>query len=563
MLGLALPSSKSDNLAVGPMDDESIALGRTAFEQRKWTAAYTRLAAADKASPLEPHDLDRLGTAAYLVGEDTASVDARSRAYHGFLERGEPVRAARSAFWLIFTIWGKPDFQAQATGWQARVRRLLNECSEECAEHGLLLCGSAFQRVRAGDFEAAYSEFKEAARIGARFKDPDLTALARHGEGRSLVMMNRTGDGFAMLDEVMVAVTSGEVGPMIAGVVYCSVISACHDQFDLRRAQEWTTALAGWCATQPDLVPFRGSCLIHRSELLQMHGEWQDAIGEVQRACERLAIRGNESDIGAAYYQQAELYRLRGEFEKAEEAYRLASRAGRKPDPGLALLRLAQGQHEAAVVAIRRVLQEVQTVRMRAQALGASVEIMLANHDVAAARSAAEELNVIAGKLDAPFLRAASAQALGAVALVAGNVDESIGSLREALTEWQGLDAPYPLAQVRALIGLAYRKLGDEDGARLEFDAAQEVFERLGAAPDAARMTALLTPATRPLSGGLTGREVEVLRLVAAGKTNRTIAGELAISEKTVARHVSNIFTKLDLSSRSGATAYAYEHKLL
>jgi DNA-binding CsgD family transcriptional regulator len=545
------------------MEDESLALGRTAFEQRKWSAAYTRLAAADKASPLEPDDLDRLATAAYLVGEDTASVDVRGRAYHGFLERGESVRAARSAFWLIFTIYGKPDFQAQATGWQARARRLLSECSEECAEHGLLLCGSAFQRARAGDFETAYSEFKEAARIGARFKDPDLTALARHGEGRALVTMNRSVDGFAMLDEVMVAVTSGEVGPMIAGVVYCSVISACHDLFDLRRAQEWTTALAGWCATQPDLVPFRGSCLIRRSELLQLHGEWQDAIGEVQRACERLASRGNESDAGAAYYQQAELYRLRGEFEKAEEGYRLASRAGRKPDPGLALLRLAQGQTEAAGVAIRRVLQEVQTVRMRAQALSASVEIMLASHDVPAARSAADELKVIADKLDAPFLRAASAQALGAVALAAGNVDASIESLREALSEWQELDAPYPLAQVRTLIGLAYRKLGDEDGARLEFDAAQEAFERLGAAPDTARLTALLTPTTRPLSGGLTGREVEVLRLVAAGKTNRTIATELAISEKTVARHVSNIFTKLDLSSRSGATAYAYEHKLL
>jgi DNA-binding CsgD family transcriptional regulator len=544
------------------MEDESLPLGRTAFEQRKWSSAYARLDAADKASPLDPDDLDRLATAAYLVGEDAASVDARGRAYHGFLERGEPVRAARSAFWLIFTIYGKPDFQAQATGWQSRARRLLNECSE-CVEHGLLLCGSAFQKARAGDFTAAYAEFKEAARIGVQFKDPDLTALARHGEGRSLVMMDRSADGFAMLDEVMVAVTSGEVGPMIAGVVYCSVISACHDLFDLRRAQEWTTALAGWCAAQPDLVPFRGSCLIHRSELLQLHGEWQDAIGEVQRACERLAIRGNESDIGAAYYQRAELHRLRGEFEKAEEAYRLASRAGRKPGPGLALLRLAQGQHEAAVVAIRRVLQEAQTVRMRAQALGAGVEIMLASHDIAGARCAAEELKVIAGTLDAPLLRAASAQALGAVALAAGNVDESTGSLREALTEWQELDAPYPLAQVRALIGLAYRKLGDEDGARLEFDAAQEAFERLGAAPDAARMTAFLTPTSRPLSGGLTGREAEVLRLVAAGKTNRTIAIELAISEKTVARHVSNIFTKLDLSSRSGATAYAYEHKLL
>jgi DNA-binding CsgD family transcriptional regulator len=545
------------------MENESLALGRTAFDQRKWSAAYTRLAAADKKSSLEPEDLDLLATTAYLVGKDAASIDARGRAYHGFLDRGEPVRAARSVFWLVFTLYGKPDFQAQAAGWHARARRLLDERSEECVEHGLLLCGSAFQRARAGEFAAAHSEFMEAARIGARFKDPDLTALARLGEGRALVMMNRSADGLAMLDEVMVAVTSGEVEPMIAGVVYCSVIGACHDLFDLRRAQEWTTALASWCATQPDMVPFRGACLVHRSELLQLHGEWQDAIDEVQQACERFVHAGNEPDAGAAYYQQGELFRLRGEFERAEEAYRLASRSGRKPDPGLALLRLAQGQLDAAAVSIRRVLQEAPTVRMRAQTLSAAVEIMLASHDVPGARSAAEELKILADKLEAPFLRSASAQALGAVALAAGKVDESIGPLREAATWWQELDAPYSLAQVRALLGLAYRKLGDEDGAKLEFEAAQEVFERLGAAPDAARMTALLTGATRPLSGGLTGREAEVLRLVAAGKTNRTIATELAISEKTVARHVSNIFTKLDLSSRSGATAYAYEHKLL
>jgi len=542
---------------------EALARGRAAFKQDAWSEAYTQLAAADSVAPLEPEDLDRLATAAYLVGEDAASADACTRAHHGFLERGETIRAARSAFWLAFAMLDKPSQQAQAGGWLARARRLLDESAQECVEQGFLLCAFAFQRVGAGDVAAAHTAFGEAVQIGARFKDPDLVALARHGEGRVLLRLNRTADGLTMLDEVMVAVTCGEVGPVVAGVVYCSVLGACHELFDLRRAKEWTAALAGWCAAHPDMVPFRGQCLTLRSELLQLHGAWQEAIDEAQRACTRLTDPAGQPYAGVAYYQLGELYRLRGEFNKADEAYRRASQSGRKPDPGLALLRLAQGQVEAADTAIRHALQQTRGMRSRVQVLRAGVEIMLAGHDLPAARSTADELDRIAGELDAPFLRAASAQASGAVALAAGDACAAVGLLRDAWTAWRELDAPYEIAYVRTLLGLAYRQLGDNDGARMECEAAEETFDRLGAVPDAARVAALLTPAPPQASGGLTGREVEVLRLVATGKTNRAIATELAISEKTVARHVSNIFTKLDLSSRSAATAYAYSHKLL
>lgn len=550
-----------DDTAMTAID--ALARGKAAFAQGAWTDACAQLGTADRQTPLAPDDLDRLATAAYLIGEDAASAEARTRAYNGFLERGETLRAARSAFWLAFAIISEPGQQAQAAGWLGRVRRLLDERTQECVEQGFLLCAHGFQKTGEGDAVAAHAAFGQAARIGARFKDPDLTALARHGEGRALLRMDKKADGVAMLDEVMVAVTCGEVAPMVAGVVYCSVIGACHELFDLRRAQEWTTALAGWCAAHPDMVPFRGPCLIRRSELMQLHGAWPDAVGEAQRACERLASHPSQSDAGAAYYQLAELHRLRGEFEKADEAYRRASQAGRKPHPGLALLRLAQGQVDAAEVAIRHVLEETRGRQARAHVLWACVEIMLARPDLPAARTAADELTLMARDLDAPFLRAASAQASGAVALAAGDVHAAVESLRDAWTIWRELDAPYQIAQVRALIGLAYRQRGDEDGAAMEFDAAQETFERLGAAPDAACMAALLTRAAPQASGGLTGREVEVLRLVASGKTNRMVAAELAISEKTVARHLSNIFTKLDLSSRSAATAYAYEHKLL
>ncbi len=521
------------------------------------------LTAADARMSLDPDDLDSLATAAYLVGEDATSVQTRTRAHAGFLQRGETIRAARSAFWLAFTIFDRLSQRAQVTGWLARAQRLIDDVKEPCVEQGWLLCAFARQRAAAGDIASARAAFTQAAEIGVRFGNNDLIALARHGQGRALLAMNQTTAGLALLDEVMVAVTGGEVGPMVAGAVYCSVITACHDLFDLRRAQEWTTALQSWCASHPDLVPFRGYCLIRRSELMQLHGAWQDALSEARRACERLTDRPSQAETGAAYYQLAELHRLRGEFTEADEAYRRASQAGRKPHPGLALLRLSQGQTEAADASIRLVLQETRGGRARVLLLCAAVEVMLASNDVAGARAASEELLRLTERLDSPFLSAVSSQAQGAVALAEGQPLSALESLRAAWTAWQELDAPYELAQTRVLIGLAYRQAGDQEGAQLEFEAAQEVFEKLGATPAAARVAALTAQASPPVSKGLTGREIDVLRLIATGVTNRTIAVRLGISEKTVARHVSNIFTKLDLSSRAAATAYAYKQKLL
>jgi DNA-binding CsgD family transcriptional regulator len=311
------------------------------------------------------------------------------------------------------------------------------------------------------------------------------------------------------------------------------------------------------------MKPFRGQCLVRRSELMLLHGTWEDALAEARRAADWLAGAPDRPEAGAVHYQQAELFRMRGDLGRADEAYRRASQAGRRPEPGLALLRLAQGQVDAACAAVRRMLQETKEKRTRARLLGAAVDILLAQHDVGAARAASDELSQLAGEFAAPLVQAAAAQAAGAVALADGRADAALDRLRDAWTLWRGLDVPYEVARVRELVGLAYRALGDLDGAQLEFEAAQDTFDRLGAALDSARVAALVgPPATRP-SGALTGREVEVLRLVAAGKTNRAIAASLDISEKTVARHLSNIFTKLDLPSRSAATAYAYEHKLL
>jgi DNA-binding CsgD family transcriptional regulator len=540
---------------------DALQRGRAAFAQQAWSDAHAALADADRTSPLDADDLDRLATAAHLIGLDEASANARTRAFQAHVQAGDRVRAAASAIWRVFLLGDQRHREAEMGGWLARVERLLEEHGDDCAERGFLLCLLARKKGGEGDLDTARALFAQAAAIGDRVGSADVTALSRHGEGRVMLNQQQMPAGLARLDEVMVAITAGEVSPLVAGVVYCSVLSACHDIFDLRRAQEWTAALSSWCAAHPDMVPFRGQCLVRRSELLQLHGAWDEAAEEARRACERLS--DEVVDAGAAFYQYGELDRVRGEFARADEAYRRASRAGRRPQPGLALLRLAQGDLPAADAAIRSALHETRAPRARAQVLHAAVEILLAVGDLAAARAAAGELEDVARRTDAAVLRAAAAHAAGALALAAREPREAVGRLREAWEVWHDVPAPYEVARVRALMGSAYAALGDQEGARMELDAAAEVFERLGARPDADRVAALVATDDVAPSGGLTGREVEVLRQIAAGKTNRAIAAELAISEKTVARHISNIFTKLDLPSRSAATAYAYEHKLV
>jgi DNA-binding CsgD family transcriptional regulator len=312
------------------------------------------------------------------------------------------------------------------------------------------------------------------------------------------------------------------------------------------------------------MVAFTGTCMVHRAEIMQLHGAWLDAIEEARRAGERSAQAINRTAVASARYRQGEVHRLRGEFAAAEEAYQDASCGGWEPQPGLALLRLAQGDSGAAGAAIRRAVSETSEPSKRIGLLPAYVvEIMLAIGDVQEARSACRDLSELAAGFQSGMLGAMAAHARGAVELADGDVRDALIALRHARQVWQELEVPYETARVRVLLGVACRALGDDDTAALELEAAHGDCAKLGAAPDLARVDSLTRRASPIEAHGLTPREYEVLRLIAAGKTNKAIATELVLSERTVDRHVSNIFTKLGLSSRAAATAYAYEHRLV
>jgi DNA-binding CsgD family transcriptional regulator/tetratricopeptide (TPR) repeat protein len=535
--------------------------GRDAYARNAWAEAYESLKHVDVEAPLVPEDVQLLGRAAYMLGRDEEYVALLERAFHAYLDRGDVAQAARESWWIGHSYLFRGE-RAPARGWFARGQRLLED-ADDCVARGYLALPTVFEHSSRRDYERAHAIAAEIGEIAQRFPDPELAAIALMEQASALLRQGRREEGLRLVDETMVAVSAGELSPLVAGIVYCNTIAFCRDLYELRPAREWTAALTRWCERQPEMLAHQGVCRVHRAELMTLAGAWPAALDEATLAVGHFT-QGvlNRRVLGEAAYRKGELHRLRGEVAAAEAAFDEARRGGREPLPGLALLRAGQGKKSAARAALRRALTEAETWGSRAALLPACVEVELAVGDPRGARVAASELADIAREHSSDLMLTLAAQADGAVAIAEEDAQHALLALRRALHLWQELEAPYDAARVRVLIASACRAVGDADTAALELDVARETFVRLGARPDVALVDEIAGRGRRD-GYGLTSRELEVLQLVAAGKSNRDVAGALVISERTVARHVQNIFAKLGVSSRAAASVFAAEHGLL
>lgn len=540
---------------------EALLQGRKAYAASEWRNAFDALSAADASSSLESGDLLLWARAAYMLGRDDDYVAAMERAHRLQVQGGQVQAAAGTAWWVGHNLLFRGQ-SARASGWFELGFRLLEEGGTDCVERGWLLAPVWLQQMASGDWAAGLETVREGRRIGERFGDDDLTWLARDDEARALLNLGRIDEGLRLVNELLVVAGAGTLSPVVRGIVYCNTIIFCRNAHQLRQTREWTEALTSWCAAQPQMVAHNALCLVHKAEILQVQGDWSSALEEARVAATRYAAGVlNSFAIGRAHYLQAEIHRLRGRFYEAELAYQEANRFGFEPQPGLALMRLEQGRTDAAAAAIRRSVAEHVVPHERAALLPAYVRIMLEVGDEDAARTACNELEQLASQASSESLVATTDHARALLAQAMKDGPTCLRLARSAWRRWVDMDAPYDAACARVLIAEACRWLGDEDSEALETQAAVETFTRLGARPDLERMSS----PTRASSGtsGLSARELEVLRFLVSGRTNRQIASDLVISERTVARHLQNIFAKLGVSTRTAASAFAHEHHLV
>jgi ATP/maltotriose-dependent transcriptional regulator MalT len=524
-----------------------------------WREAYEEIARIEP-SDLAPADLETLGDAAWWLSKREESIGARQRAYTAYAAADDQIGAARMAARLAVEhfVRGEP---AVGAGWLAKAHRHAERVPER-AEHGLLLMIDATVARFQGDLDGATTLADRAAEIGERYGDPDLLAMAIHTQGLLEIARGHVPEGVALLDEAMTSVLAGEVSPFFTGVIYCDVIGACLELADVGRAGEWDDAARIWCETLPPESPYPGMCRVNRAEIARLRGAWALADEEAARAVDEL-LAFDPLIAAQALCETGEIRRRRGDLRGAEAAFARAKEIGVDAQPGLALLRLAQGRNDAALAGLRQAISEEPDSRLRrSRLLSAQVEVALAVSDLDTASAAMEQLVGISADIASPALTATADAARGAVLLARGDATEAVDVLRRACATWRVLKLPYEAARARAAYGLALRAAGLEEDATFELDAAREAFEQLGAIPDAATVAASIHGAATALPAGLTARAVEVLRLVAAGRSNRQIAEALVISEHTVARHLQNMFVKLDVSSRAAATAFAFEHGL-
>lgn len=534
---------------------ETLARAREEYERREWVAAFEALSSVDPAA-LDGGDFACLAASAYLTGHDNHAVQALQRAYLLQKSIPDPLAAVRTAFWLAQVLVEDGE-AAVASGWVARAQRLLDDITHDVVELGYLAVPRMLIALGSGDFAAASARADEITAYGNRFGDPDLTAMGLSAQGRMAVYSGRVRAGLDLMDEAMICVADGEVSTIFAGHVYCTLIEGCQEVGDFGRAEQWTVALTGWCAHQPELVAFTGQCAVHRGQLMRLHGAYDSALEEFDHAVQRYLASETTAAAGCAWAERGEVLRLRGEYRAAEQAFTEATAYGHEPQPGLALLWLSRHRIAAAVDAAHRLLAEARDPVHRCRILPAAIEILLSDGAVDEAAELSAELTGIGADFAVTSLRAMAEYATGCVGLARLDGLDAASRFRTAARLWNELAAPYEAARCQVGVGRALRELGDDESAESELRAALGVFVRLGAGPARQEVERLLGAADRK---GLTARELEVLRLVAAGHTNPEIAAKLVLSEKTVARHLSNIFTKLGVSSRTAAAAYAYEH---
>lgn len=537
--------------------DDLLAVARASYARRDWPVAYRSLAAARVQRSLTADDLHAMADAAWWLGLVKETMTISEECHQHFLAEGKPLRAAMIALGIAFD-WFLRGEAVIGSGWLSRARRLIEQ-HPDSAEAGFLVWIDTAAALEAGELDSALVGALQAQEIGRRFASPTLVCLGLASEGTVAIRSGRVAAGFALLDEAMLPVLAGQLEPEWAGNIYCQLMGVCHDLADIERARQWTAATERWCEGFPSAVMFGGICRMHRVQLLRIGGDWARAQAEATIACEELADL-NVAVVGEAYYQLAELRRLRADLVGAEHAYQRARELGRNPQPGAALLLLAQGRADDAAAAVLTALAEdAHDPFRRARLLAAHVEIALAGADLRSAVHASEELGTIATTFASAGFRAWADHVRGAVLLAQGKPKAALQVLRDALRAYSEMRAPYDAATVRILIGEAHQLLGDTEAAALELDAATATCAELGAQ----------LPIRRPvprrpvnLPGGLTDRESEVLAQIAAGASNKQAAAALFISEKTVARHLANIFAKLGLGSRTAAATWAYEHQL-
>ncbi len=504
-------------------DTSALDRARTALEEHAWQEAYEGFSAAAARGDIDAEDLVRLGAAAWWSAHPAESIAAFERAVAAYEAEGNRRRAGYIALRLAMEYADRLE-PVLWSAWQQRAIRLM-EKEPDCVERGYLELALVRTSIEDGDVEAATKHAVAAREIGTRFGDEALQAFGLVLQGGLLVYQAQVKQGLALVDEGILAAVGGEFDPYAAGSIYCVTIGVCRSLADYRRAAQWTEAATRWCE-QRSITGFPGVCRVQRAEILRLHGSLEEAEVEARRALTELEAFGRMPQAGAGAYEAGEVRLRQGDLDGAEQAFELAHRLGHEPQPGIALLRLARGQVDAARSSIGTAVADAPDPFERARLLPARVEIALAAHDVADARESAEELREIAATFDSPVLLAAARLALGFVLIGEERPAEAITELRAAVRSWTETDAPFETAVARRCLAVAYRSAGDEPSALLELRAAKETFERIGAVLEAGRCEELIRAGEARDAGKRVARTFMFTDIVGSTSLVETIGDE-------------------------------------